>query len=196
MPIEIWYRMHIPEYFLDKENYEDAVIALLDKTFGSLQARRGDPLLQEPDFVTANGGLEVAFVSSNEKDSHFAKDFCDGCYVPGRQHNRQLQHIIHELECKKKKSYRVQPVSVAVFCMLELFSWADGCEFRKSRDAFLARIRERYGEVFHTVYLIVPTLDQSWMVFDVMQSKSETIRPVEEEVNFPFYLQLRLDMHT
>ena len=55
--------------------------------------------------------------------------------------------------------------------MLELFDWAAG-ESRE-REKFFRWIRREYIDagIFHTVYLLLPSLNQEWFVYDLRREE-------------------------
>ena len=167
--MEIFYRLFLPPDFMKKEVNESVVFAMLKAAKNFQVSRRGIP--PEPDFIADGEGIEVTFAAGREASRDFIRQTCDGRFDPGAGKAGEIERIKSALSRKAEKFYSTRRTSLAILCMLELFDWAAG-ESRE-REKFFRWIRREYIDagIFHTVYLLLPSLNQEWFVYDLRREE-------------------------
>ena len=197
--MRIRYQLYLPPDFLNKEVNEAIIFHIMNLSQQYHTYRRGDPNRKEPDFIVDGQGLEVTFASFKYYSAAtFINDFCDGIYSVQDARSNHTQFIFNALDRKAKKNYSVQPVSLAILCMLELFDWVDNCGIlptklgKTEKTAALSAIKNDYLEsgIFGNVYLLLPSLHREWFVYDVKNDIETRLSKFEMDV--PYFQAVNL----
>ncbi|MBQ9941377.1 MAG: hypothetical protein IJP03_00070 [Christensenellaceae bacterium] len=184
--MEIGYRLMLPPDFLQKQVNEGIAAAMLASAYGLGEGQPGLP--PQPDIMWSEDvGTEVTFAAGSHHQQLFIREYCDGVFRPGAEPAAsRTQPILAALERKAAKTYSTPHTSLAVLCMLELFDWtAPDCP---EREAFFEEVRRRciLPGPFETVYLMVPSLQAEWFVYDVAAGTRKRLL-ILDHLQAPYY---------
>ncbi len=185
------YRLFLPPDFLKKEINEQIVFDMLKAAKGYRTSRRGIP--PEPDFIADGQGIEVTFASGADNKKTFIYDLCDGKFDPQGDQSRSVASIKNALQRKAAKFYSTKRTSLAILCMLEIFDWL--AAENANRDELFGHIQKEYLEagVFENVYLLIPSLEQEWFVYDLEKRDRKRLL-ILDYLQAPYYQAENLEM--
>lgn len=189
-----------PAKFLSKYYNEPFILKVMQEVSGTSNWRQGDPRKFEPDYFCEDIPFEFTIASDQHNKDTFIRRFRAGEYTSENLESDIFRFIHTAVQKKASKQYAVSNVNVCVLCLLDLSSWVFdeyGSQAHylvdRPRANFFSELKTTYisSGKFANIYIIFPSFDARWWVWDVALDEKGCIQLSERDIvsgEYPFVL--------